>query len=788
MGMVTDGDAGSDVVRSRSLGRGDEWAALPGRWGGEQSRMLNESLARLDDSAKRAIDIAEAAALSEGRQEVGTEHLLMGVIEEGLNKGVRALISNGVSLSALSRHLKAEVSATASQADHRARVPRLNTHACSALTLARQEAHQLEEDRIGAEHLLLGVVGEGEGTGAVVLQGFGIDSETLRSHLRIVRDTSVGSESDRTGSELQTRAASRSEGGPRERRMVRNSLFWFLRTSTSLLAFAVLMAMWLGLVGLVDVLADRVTIGGALEGRPWVLGWLLFVLLLVGATCLYRWPNIRWILNRRSLAMLREEYLDLDVEDPDSDELNRIDYTKQAVVINFENTMARWAQRVRRYSLLILGVCIWTIVTFQWTVQSVVWGLASVGVMYAAHSVGQRFTGVGPWMFRYASKSSRVIPGLTQGLHSGMSAFVGVVLQLPAAVPVIMLVAQTPWWRELTSGDLSAIANALLAITGAVSEAPAFAAALLFVLPIGLVIIVYRLTEPGLAVDAEEWLLPDDVRPALYLRTWPTDEIPIRLRSGGGRFIDAVLPSKRSSFTESVGRNLSLIAPVVLVGEPGTGRHHGVGSMWSTDDQWRALVEAHAERASFTVFAASEVPPDSGFSWEIELVGSGRSTGRVLIIIPPGFDFAKSFEPGGYFALACAHPVFSGLKEAQPTERTLMMVRGSDATWECFDASAKDDLVYAYCMMLMTVEYFSYWEEGALGRSLYPSTLSAQRYAVMIVSGLGWNPTMLVKLIAIVYPPIRAILIAIDRFLLRRADQRPLKEGESPAPQGESAS
>lgn len=408
----------------------------------------------------------------------------------------------------------------------------------------------------------------------------------------------------------------------------------------------------------------------------------------------------------------------------------------------------------------------WVTISSGLTRELIWWGVVILAVAVAAQLVRKPFAGFGVGNFTYPMRSSRVVPALTQGLHSGLSAFVGFVLLTPVIVLQTQLLATSPVWAGLSVSGLSGVVAVCEALTLAVTQAPLASAVLLFAVPLAVVILLHRLTEPALAVDVSEWLLPEDAPPALYLRTWESDAIPMRLRPVGSRFIDAVLPAKKSNFTESLGRNLSLIAPVALIGEPGTARQQGVGSMWSSDERWRELVESYAERALCTVFAASEVPPASGFSWEIELIGSGDTTGRVVIVFPPHFDFVRAFAPGGYLAEASRKPIFHGIEQAQPTERTVVMVRAKDGTWDCMDASVRDDSVYANCMFDLRLDNADGWENGVLGETDFPSTINAQRFVSTIASGLGWNPTLAATTVGWLYPALRQILI-----LVRRAHQ-----------------
>ena len=117
----------------------------------------------------------EARALNHGF--IGTEHILLGLIEEGDGLGARALRSLGVSSEAVRLQVEAIVGVSASTPGGS---PPFTPRAKKVLELALREALQLNHSYIGTEHILLGLVREGNGVAATVLVNLGVDLGRVR--------------------------------------------------------------------------------------------------------------------------------------------------------------------------------------------------------------------------------------------------------------------------------------------------------------------------------------------------------------------------------------------------------------------------------------------------------------------------------------------------------------------------------------------------------------------------------------------------------------------------------
>jgi ATP-dependent Clp protease ATP-binding subunit ClpC len=137
---------------------------------------------RFTDRARKVIVLAQEQAWLLNHQHIGTEHILLGLIHEGEGVAAKALESLGISLDVA--RARVEVAVPAGESPPRGHIP-FTPRAKKVLELALREALQLGHKYIGTEHILLGLVREGEGVAAQVLAELGGGS------LDRVRDTVV---------------------------------------------------------------------------------------------------------------------------------------------------------------------------------------------------------------------------------------------------------------------------------------------------------------------------------------------------------------------------------------------------------------------------------------------------------------------------------------------------------------------------------------------------------------------------------------------------------------------
>lgn len=132
---------------------------------------------RFTDRARRVVVLAQEEARMLNHNYIGTEHILLGLIHEGEGVAAKSLESLGISLEGV----RSQVEEIIGQGDtpppgHIPFTPR----AKKALELSHREALQLGHNYIGTEHILLGVIREGEGVGSQVLVKLGAELTRVR--------------------------------------------------------------------------------------------------------------------------------------------------------------------------------------------------------------------------------------------------------------------------------------------------------------------------------------------------------------------------------------------------------------------------------------------------------------------------------------------------------------------------------------------------------------------------------------------------------------------------------
>jgi hypothetical protein len=132
---------------------------------------------RFTDRARRVTVLAQDEARRLGHAYVGTEHLLLAVAREGTGVGARTLEGLGFTLDEVRRRV--EDMAGRGDSQQQGRLP-FTAQAKRVLELSLREALQMGCNYIGSEHILLGLVHEGEGVAARVLTGLGTDLDHVR--------------------------------------------------------------------------------------------------------------------------------------------------------------------------------------------------------------------------------------------------------------------------------------------------------------------------------------------------------------------------------------------------------------------------------------------------------------------------------------------------------------------------------------------------------------------------------------------------------------------------------
>ncbi len=135
---------------------------------------------RFTDRARRVVVLAQEEARMLNHNYIGTEHILLGLIHEGEGVAAKALESLGISLEAVRSQVE-EIIGQGQQAPS-GHIP-FTPRAKKVLELSLREALQLGHNYIGTEHILLGLIREGEGVAAQVLVKLGADLGRVRQQV-----------------------------------------------------------------------------------------------------------------------------------------------------------------------------------------------------------------------------------------------------------------------------------------------------------------------------------------------------------------------------------------------------------------------------------------------------------------------------------------------------------------------------------------------------------------------------------------------------------------------------
>src|SRR5437899_2136548 len=132
---------------------------------------------KFDEQAQRVLSLAQEEAARFNHNYIGTEHLLLGLLDVGDSRAVRILESLDVNPN----KVRIQVEFIMGRGDRTVSGEvRLTPRAKKVMELAVDEARRLNHRSIGTEHLLLGLIREGEGIAARVLESMGVNLERVR--------------------------------------------------------------------------------------------------------------------------------------------------------------------------------------------------------------------------------------------------------------------------------------------------------------------------------------------------------------------------------------------------------------------------------------------------------------------------------------------------------------------------------------------------------------------------------------------------------------------------------
>ncbi|WP_282938147.1 ATP-dependent protease ATP-binding subunit ClpC [Paenibacillus sp. RC67] len=134
---------------------------------------------RFTERAQKVLSLAQEEAVRLGHNNIGTEHILLGLIREGDGIAAKALIALGLGLEKIQDEVEALIGRGQEQPTNIAYTPR----AKKVIELSMDEARKLGHTYVGTEHILLGLIREGEGVAARVLNNLGVSLNKARQQV-----------------------------------------------------------------------------------------------------------------------------------------------------------------------------------------------------------------------------------------------------------------------------------------------------------------------------------------------------------------------------------------------------------------------------------------------------------------------------------------------------------------------------------------------------------------------------------------------------------------------------
>jgi len=151
---------------------------------------------RFTDRARRVVVLAQEEARMLNHNYIGTEHILLGLVHEGEGSAAKALESLGISLEGVRAQVQEIIGR--GQQTPTGHIP-FTPRAKKVLELSLREALQLGHNYIGTEHILLGLIREGEGVAAQVLVKLGADLPRVRQQVNALLSGGQGKEPVQAG-------------------------------------------------------------------------------------------------------------------------------------------------------------------------------------------------------------------------------------------------------------------------------------------------------------------------------------------------------------------------------------------------------------------------------------------------------------------------------------------------------------------------------------------------------------------------------------------------------------
>jgi ATP-dependent Clp protease ATP-binding subunit ClpC len=159
---------------------------------------------RFTDRARRVVVLAQEEARMLNHNYIGTEHILLALIHVGEGTGARALDSLDISLEAVRQQVEEIIGE--GETESPGQIP-FAPRAKEVLELSLRESLQLGHNYIGTEHVLLGLIREGEGVAAQVLQELGADLNRVRQTVILLLSGYTAGKGEQIASRQEVRTA-----------------------------------------------------------------------------------------------------------------------------------------------------------------------------------------------------------------------------------------------------------------------------------------------------------------------------------------------------------------------------------------------------------------------------------------------------------------------------------------------------------------------------------------------------------------------------------------------------
>ncbi len=169
------------VTKQAAQQRHSALRSLIGKFKATVGSSLEGAFARFTGSARVVVVRAQEEAQRLRHNHIGTEHLLLGLLVEEEGVGAQALQGAGITLDAARTEVE-KIIGCGQEPPSRRHIP-FTPRSKKVLELALREALKLNHNYIGTEHILLGLLREGEGVGAQTIVAAGVQLDQLRNNV-----------------------------------------------------------------------------------------------------------------------------------------------------------------------------------------------------------------------------------------------------------------------------------------------------------------------------------------------------------------------------------------------------------------------------------------------------------------------------------------------------------------------------------------------------------------------------------------------------------------------------